>query len=138
VPSTSAWADSGLLVALFARDDAHHDSAVKFVECARGIAFHSIWPVVTEASFLLGHEGKDALYRWLEQGPVRFHEITVADLPAIRATMKKYRSLAPDFTDAALVTLAAAKGIHAIATVDVRDFSAYRLPGGKAFERIWR
>ncbi len=138
MPSTDAWVDTGLLVALFARDDAHHDSAVAFVKEAAPFFFHSIWPVVTEASFLLGHEAKDALYRWLEKGPIRFHELTVRDLPAIRATMKKYRSLEPDFTDAALVTLASSQGIHAIATVDVRDFSVYRLPGGKAFVRIWR
>jgi predicted nucleic acid-binding protein len=125
-------------VALFARDDAHHDSAVAFVKQAAAISFHSIWPVVTEASFLLGHDAKDALYRWLEKDPIRFHELTVRDLPAIRATMKKYRNLEPDFTDAALVTLAASQGISAIATVDLRDFSAYRLPGGRAFERIWR
>src|SRR5207245_292415 len=99
---------------------------------------HSIWPVVSEASFFLGGDGKDALLKWLEKGPIVFHEITIADLAAIRSTMKKYRNLAPDFTDAALVTLASIHGIHASVTVDIRDFSAYRLPGGKAFERLWR
>lgn len=137
MPNTSAWVDTGLLVALFARDDAHHDSAVEFLKNARRIDLHSLWPVVSEASFFLDSDGKDALLKWLEKGPLLFHEITVADLPAIRSTLKKYQGLSPDFTDAALVTLAGIHGIHAIATVDVRDFSAYRLPGGAAFERLW-
>lgn len=137
MPSTSAWVDTGLLVALFARDDVHHDSAVAFLKNVRRVEFHSLWPVVSEASFFLGSDGKDALLRWLEKGPILFHQIGVADLPAIRSTLKKYQNLSPDFTDAALVTLAGIHGIYAIATVDVRDFSAYRLPGGAVFERLW-
>jgi predicted nucleic acid-binding protein len=58
-------------------------------------------------------------------------------LAAIRATLKKYRDLSPDFTDAALVTLAGIHGIDKIVTVDVRDFSAYRTRDGKSFERLW-
>jgi hypothetical protein len=45
--------------------------------------------------------------------------------------------LAPDFTDAALVTLASIHRINRIITVDVRDFSAYRLSDGRPFERLW-
>lgn len=137
MPSTSAWVDTGLLVALFARDDPHHASALEFLEGAKRIEFHSLWLVVSEASYFLGAEGKEGLLKWLEKGPIVFHELTVADLPGIRATLKRYQNLSPDFTDAALVTLAGALGIHAIATVDLRDFSAYRLPGGAAFERLW-
>jgi predicted nucleic acid-binding protein len=51
--------------------------------------------------------------------------------------LSKYLNLAPDFTDAALVTLAGIHGTNRIITVDVRDFSAYRLPDGRAFERLW-
>lgn len=137
MPNTSAWVDTGLLVALFARDDTHHDSAVEFLKKARRVELHSIWPVVSEASFFLDGDGKAALLKWLEKGPITFHELTRADLPAIRATLTKYDDLSPDFTDAVLVTFAGVLGIHAIATVDVRDFSAYRLPGGVAFERLW-
>lgn len=61
----------------------------------------------------------------------------MADLEAIRSIMKKYRDLSPDFADAVLVALAGIHGIDNIVTVDVRDFSAYRLPGGKVIERLW-
>lgn len=82
--------------------------------------------------------GKGAMLEWLERGPIVFHEIGVADLPSIRATLSKYNDLAPDFTDMALVTLAGIHGIDRIVTVDVRDFSAYRIAGKGTFERLWR
>ena len=110
---------------------------VAFLKSTRGVEFHSVWPLVSEASFFLDNPGKIALLEWLEQGPITFHEIGMADLAVIRATMKKYRDLSPDFTDAVLVALAGIHGIDKIVTVDVRDFSAYRLPDGKVIGRLW-
>lgn len=138
MPSIAAWVDTGFLVALFARDDSYHESAVAFLREARDIEFHSLWPVVSEASFFLDGAGKAAMLEWLEQGPIVFHELGIHDLPAIRATLDKYRDLSPDFTDAALVTLAAIHAIERIVTVDVRDFSAYRIGGERPFTRLWR
>lgn len=137
MPSIAAWVDTGFLVALFARDDPHHQSAVKFLAGARDLEFHSIWPVVSEAGFFLDPAGKAAMLEWLELGPILFHEIGITDLPAIRSTLKKYRDLSPDITDAVLVTFAGLHGITRIVTVDVRDFSVYRTPGGKIIERLW-
>lgn len=137
MPSTATWVDTGFLVALFAADDSHHESAIAFLKSTQGVEFHSIWPVVSEASFFLDNPGKIALLEWLEHGPITFHEIGMADLAVIRPIMKKYRDLSPDFTDAVLVALAGIHGIDKIVTVDVRDFSAYRLPDGKVIERLW-
>jgi uncharacterized protein len=137
LPSTAAWVDSGFLVALFAADDRHHESAIAFLKGAQEVEFHSIWPVVSEASFFLDNPGKMALLDWLQQGPITIHEIGLADLVVIRPIIRKYRDLSPDFTDAALVALAGIHGIDKIVTVDLRDFSAYRLPDGKAIERLW-
>lgn len=39
-----------------------------------------------------------------------------------------------DLADAALVWLASETGVTTILTLDVRDFSRYRLPDGRAFE----
>jgi predicted nucleic acid-binding protein len=55
----------------------------------------------------------------------------------IRRTLKKYRSLEPDFTDALLVTMADLSNIRRILTVDIRDFSVYRFSDGGMFERLW-
>lgn len=135
--NTAAWVDTGFLVALFARDDEHFASAVEFLANAQRLELHSLWLVVAEASFFLDNPGKVALLNWLERQGVILHELTVAELPAIRRTLQKYRDLAPDFTDAALVTLAGIHRINKIITVDVRDFSAYRLSDGRPFERLW-
>jgi len=137
VASTAAWVDTGFLVALFAGDDHHHASAVKFLKDAGNIEFHSIWPVVSEATFFLDNAGKAAMLAWLEEGPIQLHEIGLRDLTAMRATLHKYRDLSPDFTDVVLVTLAGIHGITKIVTVDVRDFSAYRTRDGKPFQRLW-
>ena len=39
-----------------------------------------------------------------------------------------------DFADATLVWLAGDTGVLSVMTTDVRDFSRYRLPDGRAFE----
>ena len=137
MPNTAAWVDTGFLVALFSRTDGHHQSALVFLEQSPHLELHSIWPVVTEAVFFLTPQARKALIDWLEQGPIIFHELSLADLKGVRATMKKYRNLKPDFADAVLVTFASELGIAKIITVDVRDFSAYRIRNGKAFERLW-
>lgn len=138
MPSIAAWVDTGFLVALFAADDSYHESAVSFLRETSGVEFHSIWPVVAEASFFLDAAGKEAMLEWLERGAIVFHELAAHDLPAIRATLKKYRDLSPDFTDAVLVALAGTRGIDRIVTVDLRDFSVYRIEGKGKFERLWR
>ncbi len=137
MPNTAAWVDTGFLVALFAQNDRHFASAVTFLDNAKQLELHSIWPVVVEACFFLDASGKAALLSWLERGAVILHELTVQQLPAIRATLAKYHDLSPDFTDAALVTLASVYRINKIITVDIRDFSAYRLSGSCSFERLW-
>jgi len=132
----AAWVDTGFLVALFARDDKHHASSVSFLRANQRLTLHSLWPVVSEASFFLNTKAKLAMLEWVESTEMIFHELTSADLPAIRATLKKYSTLDPDFTDAALVTLANMHRIDQIVTVDLRDFSAYRV-NGKPFNRLW-
>ena|GEM_PF-2120149 len=105
MPNTSAWVDTGFLVALFAKDDKHHTSAQAFLSSLGKIELHSIWPVVVEACFFLDTSGKLALLQWIERGALTLHNISTQDLPIVRNTLEKYQNLEPDFTDAALVTL---------------------------------
>ncbi len=135
--STSAWVDTGFLVALFAKDDKHHASAQTFLNGLGKIELHSIWPVVVEACFFLDTNGKLALLQWIERGALTLHDISTQDLPIVRRTLEKYQNLEPDFTDAVLVTLAGILKIRHILTVDERDFSVYRLADGSCFERLW-
>src|SRR5207253_1850067 len=51
----------------------------------------------------------------------------------VGALLRKYADLRPDWADVMLVWLAEQSGIHKIATLDVRDFSAYRIQGRSKF-----
>ena len=133
----TAWVDTGFLVALFARRDKHHDSAVAYLRENATLQLHSLWPVIVEACFFLDNTGKRNLLTWLERGAMTMHEITTQDIPAIAKTIEKYANIDPDFTDAALVTLAQQKKIYRIVTVDKRDFSVYRAGEGEHFVRLW-
>jgi hypothetical protein len=48
--------------------------------------------------------------------------------------LRKYADIDPDWADVALVWLAEISGIVRIATLDVADFSVYRIHGRKRFE----
>lgn len=135
--TNAAWVDTGFLVALFAQDDPLHDSATEYLQSLAYIKLYSVLPVVVEACFFLDTRGKSDLLRWIERGAMTLYEVTVDDLPAIRAILEKYSNLEPDFTDAVLVALAGKYDIMKILTVDQRDFSVYRLPKGRQFERLW-
>jgi len=137
VSNTVTWIDTGFLVALFARNDKHHDAAQAFMQHNKQLDLHSIWPVIVETCFFLDGNGKQALMHWLERGAMVMHEIIPQDLPLIRSTLDKYQNLDPDFTDAVLVTMAELCDIKQVLTVDVRDFSVYRFSDGSAIERLW-
>ena len=56
-----------------------------------------------------------------------------ADVPRMRALMKKYRDLPMDLADAALVRVAEREGLSTVITIDRSDFASYRLHGTKRF-----
>lgn len=132
-----SWVDTGFLVALFARNDNHHDDAKIFIKENQSLEMHSIWPVIVETCFFLNNQGKQALLEWLERGALVMHEITPRDTPLIRAVIRQYQNIDPDFTDASLIALADQGKIRKILTVDKRDFSIYTFSDGTTFERLW-
>ena len=135
--SHKAWVDTGFLVALFARDDKHHEDAIAFIKEHQNLEMHSIWPVIVETCFFLNNPGKQALLKWLGRGAMVMHDIFPQDIPQIEGVFKKYASIDPDFTDATLVALAEQGRTRKILTVDKRDFSIYRFTDGSLFERLW-
>ena len=54
-------------------------------------------------------------------------------LAALWQLMDKFEDMPMDFCDASLVYLASSLKVERIATTNVKDFSAYRLPGNKRF-----
>jgi len=125
--------DSGPLIALFDADDRWHASVKAFIKDFRGELVTSA-AGITEAGWVTSRLGPacfDGLLAWLAKGPVSIHNVLTEDCARVRQLAVKYRDLDPDFADLALVALAERLGLRSIVTVDVRDFSVYRLRNGK-------
>ena len=127
--------DSGFLVALGIQSDPRHRSARAFLDGFRGKLLIPD-PVIVESCFFLSTAGKVRLLDWVRKAPCSVHPVPAQAYPDLAATLTRYGDLDLDFTDAAVVWLAEKTGCRSILTVDVRDFSAFRLSRGRRFELI--
>jgi hypothetical protein len=57
----------------------------------------------------------------------------VADYAVLARIITQYANLPCDYADGSLIALAERTGVTAIATIDQRDFSVYRLRGRRRF-----
>lgn len=129
--------DAGPLVALINTDDHHH---ARCRAAARGIreTLGTVWPVVTEAMYLLGswRAAQDALWELMESAKVDLLPLGADDSTRMRELMRKYRDLPMDLADAALVAVAERERVGRIFTVDRRDFEICRPAGLGRFSFI--
>jgi uncharacterized protein len=128
-------ADSGFLVALGIERDPRHRAARDFLEQYAGELLVP-GPVVTESCYFLSAVGKVRLLQWLSKPPRQVLELPAQAYCEVGEILARYADLDPDFTDAAVVWLAQSTGCRTILTVDVRDFSVFRLKKGKRFELV--
>lgn len=134
----SCLIDSGPLIALFAVDDRHHarfDAIVKELSVG-GLRLITTWPCMVEASYLLEIPQRFEMLKWVELGGVVVYPFEPEQLGDIIRWMRRYSESGKremDLADASLYWLAAETGVTEILTVDVADFSRYRLPRGKPF-----
>jgi predicted nucleic acid-binding protein len=121
--------DAGPLVALIDAGDRHHAACVAALQAVRE-PLVTVWPVFTEAVYLLGHSwrGQRALWSRIETDALALAALDATDAPRLRELMEKYRDLPMDLADAALVRVAEREGLTEIFTLDRRHFSIYR-PG---------
>lgn len=127
--------DTGYLVALGRARDLLHPAADRFLASFRG-SLLTVSAVIVEACFFLDAAARSALLEWAHEGSLSVLDVPVPAYPDLGALMRKYADRKVDFADAALVWLAEESGIRTILTVDRRDFSAFRLRGGKRFQLI--
>jgi predicted nucleic acid-binding protein len=96
--------------------------------------------VFTEVCALLTYRKQQAFFAWASKaqslGYLRIENPPAEAIAAIWSLVDKYEDLPMDFCDASLVYLASSLKIHRIATVEVRDFSVYRLPANKRFIHV--
>lgn len=120
---------TGSLVAVTDADDAFHDCCVEALK-EIGEPLFTLWPVITEAMHIVGSPtAREKVWEVLEGQGLRLLAVDTADIPGVRALMKKYADLAMDLADAALVRVAEREGLHTIFTIDQADFGVYRVRG---------
>lgn len=131
--------DTGAVVALVNRADRHHAAAVDWFRAFRGELLTTD-AVITETAYVLASSPvhQQAALVWFARaraaGLLRVE--AVEDYAAIARILSRYSSLPCDYADATLIALADRTGVAAIATVDQRDFSVYRLAGRRRFRLV--
>ena len=134
-----ALVDTGAIVALVNRADRHHHVAVDWFQRFRGELL-TTEAVITEAAYVLAAspDHQRAMLVWIARmrtaGLLRVE--SVADHAVLSRIIARYADLPCDYADASLIDLAERSGIAAIATIDQRDFSVYRLRGRKRFRIV--
>ena len=131
--------DTGFLLALANRRDAHQARALQALGKVRG-AMHTTWPVLTETCHLLASRlGMDAEIKFVQSlalGAFEIFEMQRSHLARVEALMEKYRALPMDLADASLVLLAEESGCGDILSTDERDFGVYRWKHRKPFRNL--
>jgi predicted nucleic acid-binding protein len=133
-PRERVLVDTGPLVAILSREDAHHQACVAALREMPAPLF-SCWPVITEAAWLLRSSPRaiQQLLGSIDAGFLELLPLAGLEAQAIGAVMKKYGSIRPQLADAALVYLAGRERIETVFTLDRRDFSIYRTGRRRAF-----
>lgn len=134
----SVLVDAGAIVALFRpHETAHSHYRALLLPEVPIYQMHTTWLCIGEASHLLRGVDRLTMLRWVGHGAVQVFPIDPVDLLDMTPWMQRYseppRSVM-DLADASLYWLALETGITEVMTLDVRDFSRYRLPDGRAFE----
>ena len=119
--------DTGPLVALFFRRDAHHQACVEQLRLLSPPLL-TCWPVITEAAWLLRRH-PPAVRQLLGAFPAGLLRLLTLEEEAaawIAGFLRRYQSLGAQLADAALVYLAEREDTDQVFTLDRRDFSVYR------------
>ena len=122
-------ADTGVVLALFDRKDAHH-ADVRALFAADPDAWLLPWAILPEVDYLVTTRlGQRAQRLWLTDladGAFAIEWGTAADLTLAEALTRRYASLEMGLVDAVVMTVAERLGAD-IATVDLRHFGAVSL-----------
>ena len=131
-----ALVDTGAVVALVNRADRYHTAAAEWFDGFRGQLL-TTEAVITETAYVLSTSLPHvrAALVWVQRARSAglLDVEPIADYSVLARIISQYASLPCDYADASLIALAERTGITAIATIDQRDFSVYRLRGRRRF-----
>lgn len=136
---SAAIVDSSALVAVFGIGQAHAQRYGRMLEAAaqEGWSLVTTWPCLVEASYLLDVPQRYTLLKWVAAGGITVYPLGQEVLDDMVEWMMQYTErprTEMDLADASLVWLAHDTGVTRVMTLDMRDFSRYRLPDGRSFE----
>ena len=124
--------DTGALLALIDRDEAHHEVLRAAFDRDRD-SWIVPWAVLPEVDYLiatkLGSRTHDLWTEDLADGLYPVHWGDDIELSRARQIQRKYKSLKLGLVDTVVMTVAELLGASAIATLDLRHFGAVKLQG---------
>lgn len=128
--------DTGPIVALLDRSERNH-IRVRAAFSELDATFVTCEPVIAEACYLLRSlaGAPEAVLENVERGVFQIPLRLSSESGAVRALLKKYRSVPMDLADACLVRLAEVVGSGRVLTLD-GDFEIYRWRKTKKFELV--
>ena len=125
-------ADTGAIVALIDRSDRHHRTLRKLYE-TDPTAWVLPWAILPEVDYLVGaHVGpraQEAFFADLADGTFSVSWGDEADLDEARRLTERHRALRMGLVDAVVIATAIRVKATAIATLDLRHFTAVTIPG---------
>lgn len=127
--------DTGPLATLFNQSDQHHDAAKQLFN-RYSPPFHTTWPVVTEAAWLL-RKRPAAVREMVELITDGFLIPVPLSGEAVRRILDllaRYETLELQLADASLVYAAELLDTNGVLTFDLKDFSVLRLADGSPFD----
>jgi len=128
-------ADSGFLIALFDAREPHHAAAQFFLQ-RQPQPLITVEAVLVEVSFFLAGDQRRAFLSAVAAGALPVMAMEATSHRRIAELSAKYDALAPDYADLALIDLAERTSLHAVLTLDVQDFSIYRIKGRTCFDLV--
>lgn len=131
----SVLVDAGPLIALTDRSDKHHRRVASYLRRFSG-SLLTTWPVLAEACHFMPEHAQIAFLRWADAGGLAVMEMNPSALATLADWKEKYADLPMDLADASLLWLARQTGVLDILTIDLKDFSVYRLSNGTALTPV--
>lgn len=132
----SILVDAGPLIALFDKNDNHHQRVLTFLKSYNG-SLITTWPVLTEVMHMLDFHPDVPIHfmDWVREGGVQLFELESWHLNRIFMIFKKYRDLPSDLADATLIVASENLKIRQILTID-SDFEVFRTEKGEFLENV--
>lgn len=121
-----ALIDSGVLIALFDKDDKYHQDSIEFMQKFNGKLITTC-SVITEVSHMLNFNLtiQIAFLQWIERGGLQVYHIAQNELHEMIIMIQKYTNVPMDLADSSLMFVAQKENIQNIISID-SDFDIYR------------